>query len=405
MIRKGPRVPGARPGGGADGFRTGLDRLCEIRLPGNRVALLTNYAAVDSGFVTAAEVFATSGEFRLVCILGPQHGLWGETQDNMIEWEGYTSPLWGVPVHSLYGGSREPDPSMLAGSDCVVVDLQDVGSRYYTYVYAMAYTLRLASRMGIPSVVLDRPNPVGLRIVEGLPQRDGFLSYVGLYPLPVRHAMTIGELARLFSSMDGLQAPTVVEMDDVPVEGLPEGYPWVFPSPNMPTPETALVYPGMCLLEGTNLSEGRGTCHPFEVFGAPWLAPEDLCGNLNGSAFLSGAVLRPHRFVPTFGKHCGELCGGAQIHLTDPGSFRPLRTGLGILRECFRQGGGTAWKQPPYEYVYDRMPIDILTGGVEARLAVESGDEEVLLGLSEPDLERHAGEVRGSLLYPREFTR
>jgi uncharacterized protein YbbC (DUF1343 family) len=384
--------------------RVGLDRIDEIRLPGKRVALLSHYAAVNRRLETSAEIFARSRDYRLTAILGPQHGFWGETQDNMIEWEGYLHPRWGVPVHSLYGETREPTPAMLEGSDCVVVDLQDVGSRYYTYVYAMAYTLRLAQKMGIPAVVLDRPNPVGMRIVEGRPQREEFLSYVGLYPVPARHALTIGELSQLFASLDGMGPPAVVRMENPPLDRFPSDFPWVCPSPNMPTAETALVYPGMCLFEGTNLSEGRGTCRPFEVFGAPWISPEELCERLNGGSFTDGAVLRPHRFIPTFGKHCGLLCGGAQIHVTDPASFRPLRMGLGLLCECFRQGGGTAWREPPYEYVRDRLPIDILAGGPDIRLAIEKGDEEALLELSAPDLEGHRAAAGPFLLYPREFT-
>jgi len=382
---------------------TGLDLLDGVELPGSRIALLTHHAAVDRGYRTAAEILARSDRYSLSCILGPQHGIWGETQDNMIEWSGYRHPVWGVPVHSLYGETREPAEEMLRGSDCVLIDLQDAGSRYYTYAYAMALTARLASRMGIPVVVLDRPNPVGLRIVEGRPQDDGFLSYVGLYPVPVRHALSIGELALLFAGLDGMEPPSIVKMEGPPLDGLPDGYQWVPPSPNMPTGDTALVYPGACLLEGTNLSEGRGTCRPFEIFGAPWISPEELCGRLNGGPFLPGAVLRPHRFVPAFGKHCGSLCGGAQIHVTDAARFRALRTGLGILMECFRQGGGTAWKEPPYEYEYERLPIDILAGGPGVRLAVERGDERALLDLSSPDLDAHAAATAGRLLYRRDF--
>jgi len=381
--------------------RPALDRLGETDLPGRRIALLSHYAAVDSSFRSAAEVVASSGRLELRCILGPQHGFWGETQDNMIEWSGYLHPVLGVPVHSLYGESREPTPDMLDGADCLLVDLQDVGSRYYTYAYAMAYALRLAARLGMPAVVLDRPNPAGLSIVEGSPQQEGFLSYVGLYPIPARHAMTIGELARLFCAMDGNPPPSVEEAEIDDPAGYPDDMPWVAPSPNMPTPGTALVYPGMCLLEGTNLSEGRGTCRPFEVFGAPWINPERLCGALAGSPFLEGAALRPHRFVPTFGKHAGLLCGGAQIHVTDRSSFRALRAASGILSECFRQGC-TAWRQPPYEYVYDRMPIDILTGSPALREAVEAHDDALLLGLASPP-SGHPGAEAGALVYERSF--
>jgi uncharacterized protein YbbC (DUF1343 family) len=380
-----------------------LDRLAEHVLPGRRLALLSHHAAVDACFRSAASVFRESPDYDLVALLGPQHGFWGETQDNMIEWESHPHPDWGIPVYSLYGASREPSPGMLEGIDFLAIDIQDVGSRYYTYIYAMALSMRAASAAGIPVVVLDRHNPLGIRRVEGRPQMDGFLSYVGMYPLPVRHAMTPGELARHFAGVDGLPQPFVVPVDDPGLDGFPHGSPWVLPSPNMPTPETALVYPGMCLLEGTNLSEGRGTTRPFEIFGAPWLDPEALCGRLAGSPAIAGALLRPFRFVPSFNKHAGTLCGGAQIHVTDPGLFRPYLAGLAILAECFR-APETRWKDPPYEYVWDRMPIDILTGDPCVRAAIEGCDLPALESFSNCDPGAWMASVARSLVYEREFT-
>lgn len=306
-------------------------------------------------------------------MLGPQHGFWGETQDNMIEWEGYTHPEYGIPVHSLYGKTREPNESMLRGADSVVIDIRDVGSRYYTYIYTMALTMRKCHELQIPVAVVDRPNPLGPRKVEGPVLDMAYSSFVGMYPIPVRHGLSTGELALFFAAHDGISAPGILEPGG---EDL-----WVMPSPNMPTRDTALVYPGMCLLEATNLSEGRGTTRPFEIFGAPWIDPWDLCGSLNGTDFLQGAVLRPHFFIPTFNKHKGIRCGGAQMHVTDEQTFRPFLAGLGILEYCFRLSE-TKWNDPPYEYEYEKMPIDILAGGDHVRKAVSAHAVGALEGLS-----------------------
>ena len=340
-------------------------------IPGKRVCLLSHYAAVNSGFVSTVETLRGMGVLH--SILGPQHGYWGETQDNMIEWEGYTHPVYGVPVHSLYGKTRQPSETMLSGADCVVVDLCDVGSRYYTYIYTMALTLRKCSEMNIPVAVINRPNPIGNARVEGPILDMEYSSFVGMYPIPVRHGLSIGELALFFAEYDGMAKPLVLEMEKPPR--------WVMPSPNMPTRDTALVYPGMCLLEATNLSEGRGTTRPFEIFGAPWLDPHHLCSELNGSVFMKGAVLRPHCFIPAFNKHTGIKCGGAQIHVTDGDSYRPFLAALGILRYCFKFPE-TRWNNPPYEYEHEKMPIDILAGGTHVRKSVEAGDKDELVALS-----------------------
>lgn len=367
---------------------------------GGDLGLLTHYAAVDSRMRTTAEKLAGMGSLRAV--LGPQHGFWGETQDNMIEWEGYTDPVLGVPVHSLYGACRRPTPDMLAGLRRLVVDLQDVGARYYTYIYTMALTMRECAEQGVPVTVLDRPNPLGIEVVEGRLLDTEYSSFVGMYPIPVRHGLTIGELALVFAVMEGLPEPQVIPCSDMPRKPMSESRGWVMPSPNMPTPATALVYPGMCLLEGTNLSEGRGTTRPFEIFGAPWLDDSALCSALSGSVFMRGAVLRRHRYIPTFGKHAGTLCRGAQIHVTDTKTFRPLRTALGILAFCFRSEE-TDWKPPPYEYEKELLPIDILAGGPKLRKAVESDDSAALLRLAEPPLAEWRGTVNDRLIYHREL--
>jgi len=371
-------------------------------VPCGKTGLLTHYAAVNREYATSTSVISSDPRFELAALFGPQHGFLGETQDNMIEWEGYTHPELGIPVYSLYSHLRDPLPRMLEDLDCLVVDLQDAGSRYYTYVYTMALSMRRCASMGISVVILDRPNPVGMTVVEGKALDPDYSSFVGMYPIPVRHALTIGELAILFSRFDGLPEPHVVRMQGWSPDGFPADAPWVHPSPNMPTIQTAQVYPGMCLLEATNLSEGRGTSRPFEIFGAPWIDGVKMAAALNGSHFLKGATLRPHSFIPTFGKHCGIACGGAQIHLSDPFSFRPLLAAFGILAYVFSLKE-TAWKEPPYEYEYDRMPIDILTGCSDVREAVEEKESDLLTELATGDPAAHTDLVSGSLLYEREF--
>ena len=385
-------------------MKTGLDRLQREMLPGRCIGLLSHYAAVNSQYRLSVDVLTGMDGIELTALFGPQHGFYGETQDNMIEWEGYTHPDYGIPVHSLYGKTREPTSEMLKGLDCLVVDLQDIGSRYYTYVYTMGYCMRKCFELEIPVVILDRPNPLGNSIIEGKPLMLGYESFVGLYQIPVRHALTIGELARLFARIDGIPEPIVIETTGWDGHEISDEYAWVYPSPNMPSLDTALVYPGMCLLEATNLSEGRGTTRPFSVFGAPWIDGRALCSRLNGTIWTEGAVLRPHAFLPTFNKHSGVMCYGAEIHIVDRSCFRSLRMALGILLETFRYSQ-TQWNPPPYEYEFKKMPVDILTGSSEVREAVKERNESVLIELAEGDPAGHTEQTRGVLLYKREFRR
>jgi uncharacterized protein YbbC (DUF1343 family) len=305
------------------------------------------------------------GQIKLAALFGPQHGFETTTQDNMIEWRGYRHPRLGIPVHSLYGEHREPTDEMLEDLEVLFIDLVDIGARYYTFIWTMLLCLQAAARRGITVVVADRPNPINGIDIEGRPQQEDHLSFVGLHPLPVRHGRTIGELAELF------RADRVPDVDLVvlPVENWNRahyidetGLPWVMPSPNMPTPDTAVVYPGMCLLEGTNLSEGRGTTRPFELFGAPWIDGEKLTRELQ-SRGLPGVYFREAAFEPGFQKYAGLICRGAQMHVTDRQVFRPLRTALEILRtirDLYPQD--FAWKQPPYEYEHEKLPVEILCG-------------------------------------------
>lgn len=303
--------------------------------------------------------------FRLGALFGPQHGFLGQTQDNMIEWEGYRHPRLGVPVHSLYGRHREPTPEMLRGLDALLVDLQDVGARYYTFIWTMYLCMKACAGAGIPLVVLDRPNPINGIATEGRALDPAYRSFVGLHPLPARHGRTIGELAALFRA----EAFPDCALEVLPMEGWERrmwfdetGLVWVMPSPNMPTLDTATVYPGMCLLEGTNLSEGRGTTRPFELFGAPWLDADETAEALNAVG-LPGVFFRAASFVPAFQKYAGTLCHGAQMHVTDRGAFEPYRTGVAVIDHVRRHHAEFAWKPPPYEYERERLPIEILTGG------------------------------------------
>ncbi len=347
-----------------------LDRLPECwpaALKNAAVGAVLHPASVSSTLTHASEILkAHDGKlFRLRALFGPQHGYLGQTQDNMIEWDDFSHPQWGIPVYSLYGDHREPTPEMLAGLDALIVDLQDVGARYYTFIWTLYLCMRACERARVAVVVLDRPNPIG-DAVEGPTLLPDYASFVGMHPLPVRHGKTIGALARQFRS----EAFPACDLYVLDMEGYDPaayfeetGLPWVPPSPNMPTVDTAVVYPGMCLLEATNVSEGRGTTRPFEFFGAPWLDAHDLCAKLN-RAGLPGAVFREAYFQPTFHKYAGQLCGGAQIHVRNRRRFRPFATAVAILDQIRTHYARTfQWKEPPYEYEFHKAPIEILLGG------------------------------------------
>jgi uncharacterized protein YbbC (DUF1343 family) len=279
-------------------------------------------------------------------------------------------------VYSLYSETREPTADMLRGVDALVIDLQDVGTRIYTYIYTMANCLAAAKRHGVKVFVCDRPNPIGGAAVEGPMLERGFESFVGLYPIPKRHGLTIGELARLFNEAFGIGANLTV----VPMEGWRRtmyfdaiGVPWVLPSPNIPTLDTAIVYPGTVLFEGTNVSEGRGTTRPFELLGAPWVDAERFADTLN-RLDLRGVRFRPAVIEPTFHKWAKTSCGGCQIHVVDRESFRPVETGVAVIA-AFRASDPTrfAWRDPPYEYEHEKPPIDILAGSSTLRAQIEQG--------------------------------
>jgi uncharacterized protein YbbC (DUF1343 family) len=360
--------------------KTGLDVIVKYwpkRFRDARIGLLVHPASIDRKYRNAVDVFMGLGKASLSALFGPQHGIHGQTQDNMVEWEGFHDTKTGIPVFSLYGHNREPESSMLEHVDVIVIDLQDAGSRYYTFIWTMELTMKACALSEKSVIVLDRPNPIGGKATEGTILLEDFASFVGNRPLPVRHGMTIGEIAnylndRFYPSLDLLI---------IPMEGWKRhmwfdetDLPWVMPSPNMPTLDTASVYPGMCLLEGTLLSEGRGTTRPFEIFGAPFIDPDALVKRL-GEFRLPGVVFRPIFFQPTFQKHSGQLCGGVQIHITDREGFRPFKAGVAVLRavrDLYPEH--SLWRDPPYEYEREKMPIDILAGTDRLRRDIDNGE-------------------------------
>jgi uncharacterized protein YbbC (DUF1343 family) len=358
---------------------TGLDRLVVARfagLSGRRIGLLVHPASVDQRLRHAFHLMREADNVSLKALFGPQHGISGQTQDNMIEWDGFTDSGSGLPVHSLYGEHRKPTAAMLEGLDVLVIDLQDVGARYYTFIWTMLLCLEACAEQGKQVIVLDRPNPLGGLHAEGNVLDPEFRSFVGLAPIPMRHGMTSGELALFFVRWLDLD----LDLEVIWMEGWKRdmdfaatGLPWVMPSPNMPALDTARVYPGACLLEGTNLSEGRGTTRPFEIFGAPDVDPEILADALTAWN-LPGCRFRPLHFEPTFHKYAGEVCGGVQVHVTDPDTFEAITTytaAIAAIRNLWPDG--FAWKQPPYEYEIEKLPIDILAGGDAWRAGVEAG--------------------------------
>ncbi len=358
---------------------TGLERLASdeqdvVKLVrGRRVGLLAHPASVDARLRHAEDIVRASGA-NLSVLFGPEHGYTGQAQDMIGVGENAQA---SARVISLYGDSFEdlsPRPDALSGLDVVVIDLQDVGSRYYTFVWSAALMLIACAKQGVQCVVLDRPNPLNGVTLEGAPQRTGYRSFVGLYDVSVRHGMTIGELCTMVRELAGLpkEALEIVSMHGWQRDMLwtDTGCPWVLPSPNMPTPDTALVYPGGCLIEGTNLSEGRGTTRPFEIWGAPFVSGRELAARVQGP----GAILRPLSFEPTFHKHARLTCGGVQVHVRDASSFRSYALYLQLIAEVARHSeGGFRFRTETYEYVSDRPAIDLLTGGPEFRACVSQG--------------------------------
>lgn len=347
-------------------------------LKGTRFGLLLNQASVDRHFHYAHDLLHHRFPGQLAALFTPQHGLWCAEQDNMIETGHSVEPRLGIPIHSLYSETRVPRAEMLSDLELLVVDLQDVGTRVYTYVWTLTHCLQACATAGIPVLVLDRPNPLGGETAEGPLLDPAFASFVGRAPIPMRHGLTIAELALYLNELMEIGA----DVHTVPMTGWQRsmvwpdsGRAWVPPSPNLPRCEGAQVYPGQVLLEGTELSEGRGTTTPFEMFGAPWLDPNTLLNALD-TAHLPGLALRPVRFRPTFQKHAGQSCGGLHLHVTDPEAYRPYATTVTLLSVIHRLWPEqTLWRPPPYEYEVEKMPIDILSGSSVLREAIDAGND------------------------------
>ncbi len=358
--------------------KPGLEVFLQQRLDliqGKRIGIIVNPSSINSQLDHTLDLFFSHADLELTTVMGPQHGIRGETQDNMIEWEGYRDPATHLPVYSLYGKTRSPTSKMLADVDVVIFDIQDTGARYYTFIYTMALAMKACQQQGKSFIVLDRPNPINGSAVEGTVLDPNFSSFVGLYPLAIRHGMTVGELALYFNNEFRIHCDLeVVKMGDWKREMFFEdtGLPWVLPSPNIPTVDAAVVYPGMCLLEGTNISEGRGTTRPFEFSGAPWIQPFEMIAQLE-TMDLPGAVFRPIYFTPTFHKWSTQMIGGIQIHVLDRRAFRPFRTGLALLK-VYRELGEKQfkWKNPPFEYEEKKLPFDILCGTDKIRKQLEA---------------------------------
>src|SRR5687767_462971 len=387
-------------------IKLGLERLLEERvgsLAGVRVGLVCNQASVDHGFRHAADLFHGHSQINLTALFGPQHGIRGDVQDNMIETEHAVDRRTQVPIYSLYSETREPTGEMLRDVDVIVVDLQGVGCRIYTFAYTMANCMRAAKRLGKKVIVCDRPNPIGGEMVAGNVTERGHESFVGQFSLPTRHGMTMGELARLFNEHFGIGC----ELEVVELGGWSRGLwygdtdgPWVLPSPNIPTPDSCKVFPGTVHLEGTQMSEGRGTTRPFELVGAPYI-DADKYANALAALNLPGVAFRSCVFMPTFQKHGGKACGGVQIQVIDRATFEPVSAGVAIVktahdlyRDDFR------WKDPPYEYEFERNPFDVISGTTEMRRQIERGDSlDSIIQSWQPALDDFKDIRRAHLLY------
>jgi uncharacterized protein YbbC (DUF1343 family) len=358
----------------------GVERLLrdgQKTLRGARIGLVCNQASVDHNFRHVADLFSESRGWKLTALFGPQHGARGDLQDNMVETPHAIDADTGVPVHSLYSETREPTERMLEDVDVLVFDLQDVGCRIYTFIYTLANCMRAAEKFGKKVVVCDRPNPIGGIAVAGNVLEPEYASFVGQFPLPTRHGMTVCELAQMFAGEWGVGGEVeLVRMDGWARELWMDetDAPWVLPSPNMPTLDSATVFPGTVHVEGTQVSEGRGTTRPFELVGAPYVDATRLAKELN-TLSLDGVYFRACHFRPTFQKQAGQTCGGVQLHVRDREKFEPVISGVSVvkvIRDLY--GDQFRWKDAPYEYVFDKNPFDVISGTDKLRRAIEGGD-------------------------------
>lgn len=385
----------------------GIERLKELRPPWLREArlgLLINQASVDAARRPTKDIIAELAGIGLVALFSPQHGINGAAQANMVETEDGFDEALGIPIYSLYSAqTRVPTEEQMERIDLLLIDLQDVGTRVYTFATTMGYCLEAAARYKKKVVVLDRPNPINAAQVEGNVLKEGLRSFVGFAPIPMRHGMTMGELALFFNG----EMKIGVKLEVIPMEGYRRDYlfadtglPWIAPSPNMRTPLTALVYPGQVLLEGTNLSEGRGTAKPFAYFGAPYVDPHILKVRLQQQG-LKGCHFEEISFTPTFDKWQGEICRGLHIVVTEPQSYKPYYTTLAIIQQVMALWPDQfSWLPPPYEYEFEKPPIDILTGDADIRRGLEKGmDLDTMEAIWQDDLDAFLVKRNNYLLY------
>jgi len=384
----------------------GVERLLTEKidlLRGARIGLVCNQASVNHGFRHVADLFHEHPDIDLKVLFGPQHGIRGDVQDNMIETGHATDRKTGLPIYSLYSETREPTEEMLRDVDIIVFDLQDVGTRIYTFVYTLANCMRAAKRFGKKVIACDRPNPIGGKEVAGVVLDPACSSFVGQFPIATRHGMTVCELGQMFNDEFGIGC----DLECIPMSGWSRSLwydqtdaPWVLPSPNIPVPDTTTVFPATVHIEGTQLSEGRGTTKPFEFVGAPYIDAEDFAEALAGFNF-PGVYFRACGFMPTFQKHAQQACGGVQIHVTDREAFEPVSAGIAIVKTAFDMYGEQfRWKDPPYEYEYDRNPFDLIAGTSLVREAIERGDSLESISASwQPRLDEFKSTRRAFLLY------
>jgi uncharacterized protein YbbC (DUF1343 family) len=345
-------------------------------LKGKSIGILCHAPSITSRYVHIIDALSAKKECCVSAVFGPQHGLFGQTQDNMVEWEGVKHPVYNFPVYSLYGKHRKPSPEMIKGLDALVIDLQDVGARPYTYIWTVKLCMEACVEAGIPVWILDRPNPIGKIGMDGPMLSPSFFTFVGGASIPLCHRMTMGEIAVLMQQtyFPRLQLHVVWMKNWWRKSTYGDtDLPWILPSPNMPTLETAVVYPGMVLFEALNLSEGRGTTRPFEIWGAPFLNISEIHKKLVLRK-IPGCIFREHHFIPSFQKWAGKYCAGMQIHVTDINCFKPVFTAASIIAAVIETSASEfSFKQPPYEYEQEKMPFDILSGNCTLRKCLESG--------------------------------
>ena len=359
--------------------KTGLEKIAKSMpeaLRHKKIGVLCHAPSITSDFIHITEIFHSVTGCNLAAIFGPQHGLFGQTQDNMIEWEGELHPIYKVPVYSLYGKVRKPTRAMLDIIDILVVDLQDVGARLYTYIWTVKHCMEACAEAGIPVWILDRPNPIARLAFDGPVLKEEYFTFVGGASIPLCHRMTIGEMAvwireKHFEACD----LTVVKMEGWRRNSnySETGLPWVLPSPNLPSLSSTMVYPGTVLIEALNLSEGRGTTIPFQLFGAPWLNVPELIAELRRKG-IGGCAFREHNYIPTFHKYAGKLCHGVHIHVTDELAFRPVETAFHIFDSIIETSpqGSLTFNEPPYEYEDVLKPFDILSGDDSMRITLQN---------------------------------